>query len=171
MAHIWGKQTYTDKNTARDNGFLAFLTFGEGYHPSPHIFENDYRNGIRWWQFDPTKWLIKSCQWLGLTSKLRTSPEDKIEKMRLAMTLKLSKDKLTRLPHAAQALLQLQQEYDLLISKLNAYYQVRKTLLAAKREQVLADVEKSELMKQYQDLKLKLTEQQKNWQMLTEKLA
>lgn len=171
LAHVWGKQTYTDKNTARDNSFLAFLTFGEGYHNYHHIFENDYRNGIRWWQFDPTKWLIKSCQWLGLTNKLRTSPEDKIEKMRLAMTLKHSKDKLIKRPNAEQAILQLQQEYDLLINKLNAYYQVRKTLLNAKREQVLADVEKTELMKQYQELKIKLSEQQKAWQLLTAKLA
>jgi len=171
LAHIWGKQTYTDKNTARDNGFLALLTFGEGYHNYHHIFENDYRNGIRWWQFDPTKWLIKSCQWLGLTNKLRTSPEDKIEKMRLAMTLKRSKDKLIRLPNAEQTIMQLQQEYDLLITKLNAYYQVRKTLLSAKREQVLADVEKSELMKQYQELKDKVIEQRKSWQLLTAKLA
>jgi len=171
LAHIWGKQTYTDKNSARDNGFLALLTFGEGYHNYHHIFENDYRNGIRWWQFDPTKWLIKSCQWLGLTTKLRTSPEDKIEKMRLAMTLKLSKDKLIRLPNTEQSILHLQHEYDLLISKLNDYYQIRKTLLTEKREQVLADVEKSDLMKQYKELKLKLTEQQKNWQMLTAKLV
>jgi len=171
LAHVWGKQTYTDKNTARDNGFLAFLTFGEGYHNYHHIFENDYRNGIRWWQFDPTKWLIKSCQWLGLTSKLRVSPEDKIEKMRLAMTLKRSKDSLIHLPNAEQAISQLQQEYDLLISKLNDYYQVRKALLLEKREQVLADVEKSELMKQYQELKTKVAEQRKSWQLLTAKLA
>ena len=46
LAHIWGSQPFTDKNTARDNGILAFLTFGEGYHNFHHIFENDYRNGI-----------------------------------------------------------------------------------------------------------------------------
>ena len=50
LAHIWGKQPYTDKNTARDNGILAFFTFGEGYHNYHHIFEYDYRNGIKWWQ-------------------------------------------------------------------------------------------------------------------------
>jgi len=171
LAHIWGKQTYTDKNSARDNGFLAFFTFGEGYHNYHHIFENDYRNGIRWWHFDPTKWLIKSCEWLGLTKKLRTSPEDKVVKMRLAMTLKRSKEKLTKLPNTEQAIMQLQQEYDLLISKFNDFYQVRKALLNAKREQVLADVEKSELMKQYHDLKFKFSEQQKSWHLLTAKLA
>jgi stearoyl-CoA desaturase (delta-9 desaturase) len=52
------------KNTAKDNGFLAFLTFGEGYHNYHHLFESDYRNSIRWWQFDPTKWLIKPANGL-----------------------------------------------------------------------------------------------------------
>ncbi|MGL1958184.1 MAG: fatty acid desaturase [Colwellia sp.] len=171
LAHIWGKQTYTDKNTARDNGILAFLTFGEGYHNYHHIFENDYRNGIRWWQFDPTKWLIKSCQYLGLTSKLRTSPEDKVEKMRLAMTLKLSKKKLISHPDAEQMLIKLQQEYDALINRINAFYQIRKTVLIAKRVQVMAGVEQSELMLQYQEIKQLLKKQRQSWQLITDNLS
>lgn len=171
LAHIWGKQTYTDKNTARDNGFLAFLTFGEGYHNYHHIFENDYRNGIHWWQFDPTKWLIKTCQWIGLTKKLCTSPEDKVEKMRVAMTLKRSKEKLRTHPDAEQALISLEKEYDLLIKKINDFYQVRKKLLTAKREQVLVEVEKSDLMAQYKELQRHLEVQRHRWQKMTTKLA
>ena len=171
LAHIWGKQTYTDKNTARDNGILAFFTFGEGYHNYHHIFENDYRNGIRWWQFDPTKWLIKGCEWLKLTSKLRTSPEDKVEKARLAMTLKRSQLKLKSHPEAELMLERLQQEYDALVAKLNEFYAARKKLLAEKRDQLLADVEKSELVKQYKELKLHLAEQRRSWHLLTAKLA
>ena len=171
LAHIWGKQTYTDKNTARDNGILAFFTFGEGYHNYHHIFENDYRNGIRWWQFDPTKWLIKGCEYLKLTSKLKTSPEDKVEKTRLAMTLKRSQLKLKSHPEAELMMERLQQEYDALIAKLNDFYAARKQLLADKRDQLLVDVEKSELMQQYKELKVRLAEQQRSWQLLTAKLA
>ena len=171
LAHIWGKQTYSDKNTARDNGLLAYLTFGEGYHNYHHIFENDYRNGIRWWQFDPTKWLIKSCQWLGLTHHLRVSPEDKIEKMRIAMTLKHTKAKLISHPHTEQTLIYLQQEYELLVNKINEYYIIRKKVLQEKREHLLVEVEKSDLMAHYQELKQRLTEQRRSWQTLTEKLG
>jgi len=168
LAHIWGKQTYSDKNTAKDNGLLALLTFGEGYHNFHHIFENDYRNGIRWWQFDPTKWLIKGCQWLGLTHSLRISPEDKIEKMRLAMTLKRTKAKLATHPNAEQAVIYLHQEYELLVTKINAYYLVKKQVLHAKRDHLLAEVEQSELLAQYKELKQKLAEQRRSWQLLTE---
>jgi fatty-acid desaturase len=38
--------------------FLALLTMGEGYHNYHHEFQHDYRNGVKPWQFDPTKWLI-----------------------------------------------------------------------------------------------------------------
>ncbi len=171
LAHIWGKQTYTDKNTARDNGFLALLTFGEGYHNYHHIFENDYRNGIRWWQFDPTKWLIKSCSWLGLTHSLRITPEDKIKKMRIAMTLKRTKEKVLSQPNAEQLLNYIQQEHEVLISKINAYYLVKKKVIREKKEQLLAEVESTELMMQYQELKLRMVEQHRRWQLLTEKLS
>lgn len=171
LAHIWGKQTYTDKNTARDNGILAFFTFGEGYHNFHHIFENDYRNGIRWWQFDPTKWLIKGCEYLNLTKKLRVSPENKIEQAKLAMTLKLSQQKLKLHPHAEQMLVNLQHEYDALIIKMNDYYATKKQLVLAKREQLLADVEDSELVKQYQELKQKFIEQKYRWHLYTAQLT
>jgi len=73
LAHIWGNQPYTDRNTARDNGLLAVLTFGEGYHNYHHTFPSDYRNGPLWYNFDPSKWLIYTLSKLGLASSLRTA--------------------------------------------------------------------------------------------------
>lgn len=171
LAHVWGKQTYTDKNTARDNGFIALLTFGEGYHNFHHIFENDYRNGIRWWQFDPTKWLIKGCEYVNLTTKLRTSPEDKIAKTKLAMTLKRSQQRLMSHPDAEKMLERLQCEYDALIIKVNEYYEARKQLFTAKKQQLVNDVENSELMKKYQELTKLLAEQQRSWHLFTAELV
>ena len=43
--HYFGKQNFTDKNSARDSFLMAVATFGEGYHNFHHIFANDYRNG------------------------------------------------------------------------------------------------------------------------------
>lgn len=171
LAHIWGKQTYTDKNTARDNGVLAFFTFGEGYHNYHHIFENDYRNGIRWYQFDPTKWLIKGCAYLGLTSKLRISPEDKVEKAKLAMSLKRSQQRLISHPQAEEMKQKLEAEYEALIARVNEFYAMKKQVLINKKEKLLTEVENSELMKQFSELKESLAEQRKNWNLLTAKLA
>jgi stearoyl-CoA desaturase (Delta-9 desaturase) len=75
-----GIQPYTDENTARDNAVVALLTFGEGYHNFHHMFAHDYRNGVRWWQWDPSKWLIYAMQWVGLTTELKRVPWFKIQR-------------------------------------------------------------------------------------------
>ena len=75
LAHYWGSRPYTTENTARDNGILALLTYGEGYHNFHHIFQWDYRNGVRWFQYDPTKWWIAFCSFVGLAKALRRVPE------------------------------------------------------------------------------------------------
>lgn len=86
LAHYWGRQPYSKKNTAKDNPLIALLTFGEGYHNFHHAFPGDYRNAIRWWQWDPTKWLIR-CLWiLRLARDLKTTRPEKIAAMRAADT-------------------------------------------------------------------------------------
>jgi stearoyl-CoA desaturase (delta-9 desaturase) len=57
---------------------MALGTFGEGYHNYHHEFQHDYRNGVKWWQWDPTKWSILLLEKLGLVRSLRRVPEEKI---------------------------------------------------------------------------------------------
>ena len=78
LAHVWGSRTYARELSAVDNAVLAFLTFGEGYHNYHHSFQHDYRNGVKPWQWDPTKWAIWTLSKLGLVSELRRVPEEKI---------------------------------------------------------------------------------------------
>jgi cytochrome b involved in lipid metabolism len=74
-AHIGGTRPYDPDVTAADNWFLAFFTFGEGFHNFHHTFPQDYRNGIGWWAWDPSKWMIGTLSWLGITYNLkRISP-------------------------------------------------------------------------------------------------
>ena len=87
-AHISGSQPYTDQNTARDNPVMALFTWGEGYHNFHHIFQYDYRNGVKWWHYDPTKWLIYGMSKLGLARKLRRIPRFIIEKAEVEMKFK-----------------------------------------------------------------------------------
>jgi stearoyl-CoA desaturase (delta-9 desaturase) len=71
LAHCWGERTYSKEQSAVDNAILAFLTVGEGYHNYHHTFASDYRNGVRWYHFDPVKWTIWSLNKLGLAGDLR----------------------------------------------------------------------------------------------------
>ena len=85
IAHMYGSRPYTDENSARDNWLLAFVTNGEGFHNFHHRFPTDYRNGIRWFDWDPTKWLIRTFAALGLARELRATPRPIIERARLKM--------------------------------------------------------------------------------------
>ncbi len=163
LAHMWGSRPFTDKNTARDNGMLAFFTFGEGYHNFHHIFEYDYRNGVKWWQFDPTKWLIKGLSFLGLTTNLRTCPEERIEKAKLEMQLKYAQDKAIHLPNAEEIVAKIQHEYDILMHRMVEYYATKKRLVNMKKKNLQATYERLELDFKYRELKQTLALQKQKW--------
>lgn len=92
--HYFGRQTYTDTNSAKDSFVMAVATFGEGYHNFHHIFDNDYRNGIRWYHWDPTKWMIRFFSFIGGAHSLRRTPWTTIVRAQLAMDEKRMKDRL-----------------------------------------------------------------------------
>jgi stearoyl-CoA desaturase (delta-9 desaturase) len=74
LCHYIGRQTYSSRCSARDSWLMAVVTFGEGYHNYHHEFPYDYRNGVKPWQFDPTKWIIWMLSKVGLAKKLRRVP-------------------------------------------------------------------------------------------------
>lgn len=88
ISHCIGKQTYSDTHSARDNWFTALLTFGEGYHNFHHEFPSDYRNGVRFYHYDPSKWLIYGLSLVGLTSDLKRVSNELISRKRSAMLKK-----------------------------------------------------------------------------------
>jgi len=83
LAHMWGTQPYSRSDTSVNSWWLAFLTYGEGYHNFHHKFPSDYRNGVRWYQFDPTKWLIRGMNMLRFTSHLHRVPDHLILRARM----------------------------------------------------------------------------------------
>ena len=82
-AHTWGTQPYSTANTSRDSPLLSFFTFGEGYHNFHHTFQADYRNGHKWYHWDPSKWWIKVASWFGMTKDLHRIPAKSIESKRM----------------------------------------------------------------------------------------
>ena len=78
LCHMIGNQPYSTRCSARDSWVMALVTYGEGYHNYHHEFQHDYRNGVKPWNFDPTKWSIMILEKLGLVSDLRRVPTTKI---------------------------------------------------------------------------------------------
>lgn len=96
VAHLYGSRPYSLTDTARDSWWLGPFTFGEGYHNFHHKFQADYRNGLRWWQFDMTKWFIAGLSYLGQTWRLRRTPEPLIIKARLEVQKQLVAQRVAR---------------------------------------------------------------------------
>ena len=85
IAHLWGSRPYTLACTARDNALIALITLGEGYHNFHHAFPSDFRNGLRWYQWDPNKWFIRALAGAGLAGDLRRTPEPVIREARFSV--------------------------------------------------------------------------------------
>lgn len=71
LAHTWGDKPFCTEQSAVNNYIISLVTFGEGYHNYHHTYANDYRNGIRWYHFDPTKWTIWFLNKIGLAYDLK----------------------------------------------------------------------------------------------------
>ncbi len=94
IAHLYGSRPYTEENSARDNAWVALVTNGEGYHNFHHRFPTDFRNGLRWYQWDPSKWWIRGLDAVGLARRLRRTPALVIERSRLQTAM----ERAQRLP-------------------------------------------------------------------------
>jgi stearoyl-CoA desaturase (delta-9 desaturase) len=190
LAHYWGTQPYTDENTAKDNPVLAFFTYGEGYHNFHHIFSHDYRNGIRWFHWDPTKWLIRSLSFVGLAQKLRVTPAVTIERAKLDMQFKRARARLEagaakgRIDVAALRE-RVQKEYEAFTATLAEWSNAREQLAAAARERASAakelasaardrvarSLEGVDLQSVAREIELRLREQRRRVRALTVQLA
>ena len=83
LAHYVGKPTYNADVSARDNWAVALLTLGEGYHSFHHRFPADFRNGLRWYHWDPAKWFIRGLHLTGLAGSLRFATAPQVQQARL----------------------------------------------------------------------------------------
>ena len=155
IAHYWGTQFYSQEHSAVDNYLISLLTYGEGYHNYHHTFANDYRNGIRWYHFDPAKWLIWTLHKFGLATQLKRVNNERIVRQLLV------------------------HHRDQILEKIKASYYQHKDMMAAKITQIcdqLSDqlARKQALLEQYRqghkeliseirDVKKKIKNDWKEW--------
>ena len=129
-AHIVGRQPYDSETTARDNGLLALITFGEGYHNFHHSFPGDYRIGARAWHWDPGKWMIWFLNRVGLANSLRRLPKEtialvKIQEARRKLDRRIERLQPETREHIASVLSELEE-------KLHELHLELRTLLSEK---------------------------------------
>jgi stearoyl-CoA desaturase (Delta-9 desaturase) len=78
VCHYFGRASYDGIMSPRDHWLVALITYGEGYHSFHHRFPSDYRNGYKWFHFDPSKWTIRLLSCVGLTKNLKRASKFQI---------------------------------------------------------------------------------------------
>jgi stearoyl-CoA desaturase (delta-9 desaturase) len=94
LAHQLGEPLFNSEVSARDNWLVALLTLGEGYHSFHHRFPADFRNGIRWYQWDPAKWWIGTLRYVGMARNLLSTPLPQIEQARMRAAIRAVEPKI-----------------------------------------------------------------------------
>ncbi len=169
LAHMWGKQPYTDENTARDQHFLALITYGEGYHNYHHMFQSDYRCGIRWWHLDINKWFISTCALLGLAKNRKRAPQFKILRARISMDFKLARKKLENVGVSTGWKEQLEGEYAQFVDTVKQWQQLQMDRVQQSRAKLAEriETETNSLTARYRELENSLKMQHKRLALLT----
>jgi stearoyl-CoA desaturase (delta-9 desaturase) len=174
LAHMWGSQPYTDDNTARDNPVVALLTYGEGYHNFHHMFAHDYRNGLRWWQWDPSKWFISSMRMFGLTRNLKRVPWFKIQRALLDNQFQRAQRKLASSPgraHMEQLRARIAEEYEAFSSTVAEWAHLRDQWLEDTKRAMVERWEQSSLPARLRELEYGLRLQYRRMRVLQAQLG
>ena len=82
LAHVHGKQRYVTGDDSRNNWWLAIITMGEGWHNNHHAYQRSTRQGFRWYEFDPTFYILKALSWVRIVWDLGAPPADVVRNER-----------------------------------------------------------------------------------------
>jgi len=97
LCHCIGDRPYSTRCSARDSFIMSLFTYGEGYHNYHHEFQHDYRNGVKSWNYDPTKWAIWLLEKMGLVSNLRRVSQTRILLAEMAEARRHTENRLASL--------------------------------------------------------------------------
>lgn len=68
--HLWGTRRFDTRDDSRNNGLVAAVTFGEGWHNNHHAFPRSAKHGLTWREFDVNWVQIRILEKLGLISNV-----------------------------------------------------------------------------------------------------
>ncbi len=64
--HLWGTRRFDTRDDSRNNGLIAAVTFGEGWHNNHHAIPRSARHGVAWYEIDPNWIQIRFLEMIGL---------------------------------------------------------------------------------------------------------
>jgi len=82
ICHFFGRRRFDTDDHSTNVFWLALPSLGEAWHHNHHAFPQSACHGLRWYEIDPSGWLILALARLGLASDVvRVTPERAREKL------------------------------------------------------------------------------------------
>jgi stearoyl-CoA desaturase (delta-9 desaturase) len=82
VCHFFGTRRFDVDDHSTNVFWLAPLSFGESWHHNHHAFPRSAMHGLRWWEVDPTAWLIRGMKRTGLAwNVVEITPERQASKL------------------------------------------------------------------------------------------
>lgn len=170
LAHVWGSRSYSKEHSAVDNYLVSLVTFGEGYHNYHHTFANDYRNGTRWYHFDPSKWVIWSLNKLKLATNLRKVNSLAVKKKQLLVEKPILFESLkSKMGEKGQQVQEVLEQLSSNLRKNIDSIHEMKQMLKKLKSNAINDIghKKSSMKKEIQLLKSKVRSDWKQWMVIS----
>ena len=76
VCHFFGRRRFATDDRSTNVAWLAPVTLGEAWHHNHHAFPRSAKHGLRWWELDPSAWVIGTLRTLRLAwNVVEISPE------------------------------------------------------------------------------------------------
>lgn len=82
ICHTFGGRDFETTDVSRNNFIFGILAMGEGWHNNHHAFPRSAFHGMKWWQIDPSAYLIKIMEKCGLVRDVVRISQERQEKRR-----------------------------------------------------------------------------------------
>ena len=69
--HLWGYRNYETRDESKNLWWVAVVSYGEGWHNNHHAHPSNARAGHKWYEIDPTFWVIKALKATGLAYNVK----------------------------------------------------------------------------------------------------
>ena len=74
VMHVFGRRVFATTDDSRNSFLFALVTMGEGWHNNHHWAPGSAAQGFRWWEVDPSYYLLWLGEKLGIVRDLHRPP-------------------------------------------------------------------------------------------------
>lgn len=71
VTHVWGSRRFATNDDSTNNGWVAAVSWGEGWHNNHHAYPTSARHGLTWREIDINWMQIKILEKLGLAWNIK----------------------------------------------------------------------------------------------------